>query len=204
MVTYALLSTFISMLLVTQGERFLRLQIRTGGIALELIRPIGLPLRILAGSLGETSAALLIKVIPALPIGVFAFSVLPPKGSFPLFLISLSLSYCLVFCLDLFCGLTCFWLLDTGGVNALRRHLVYLFSGAIVPLWFFPDLLRRVSTWLPFEKIYFLPISIYLGKKPASEVAWLLLQQVFWIFLLSLSVALVWARAKKKVLVQGG
>lgn len=192
------------MLLATQGERFLRFQIRTGEIALELVRPTNLPLRILAGSLGETLATLIIKIIPALFVGAFAFEILPPQGDFLIFLISLFFSYCLIFCLDLLSGLTCFWLMDTGGVNALRNHLIYLFSGAIVPLWFFPGFLRQISRWLPFEKIYFLPISIYLGRKAASEIIFVLLQQFLWIILLSLLVCLIWSRAMKKVLVQGG
>src|SRR6185436_4423303 len=101
-------------------------------------------------------------------------------------------------------GVTGFWYLEVWHLDRFLGDLVRLLSGAWIPLWFFPVFLLQVSAFLPFRLIYFAPLSIYLEKQSlATAISWIG-QQVFWIFLLIVLEQLIWKRAVRKLVVQGG
>ena len=77
-----------------------------------------------------------------------------------------------------------------------------LFGASAIPLWFYPDWLAKVSLFLPFRYISYEPILIFLGESESPLTAIIL--QLAWLAVLFLIEKLVWRRAERKLIVQGG
>ena len=89
------------------------------------------------------------------------------------------------------------------GIRRLKRAVILLLSGGLLPLTFFPDWWTSISHYLPFEYIRFVPINIYLGKYTFAAAGFdnlvvVLLVQVFWVVLLLVACKLFWRVAFKK------
>ena len=86
-------------------------------------------------------------------------------------------------------------LVQTRGVQAIYDFVSLFFAGAMVPLWFFPPLLRQVADWLPSQAQAFIPLSLYMGQAPPQGVAGALGVQLAWVAALFGIAWLVWQRA---------
>jgi len=74
----------------------------------------------------------------------------------------------------------------------------------MVPLWLFPDLLRKISELLPFQAIYYIPMSIYIKTVNGKDALQALALQVFWAIFLAFFSRWVWGRVQARLTVQGG
>jgi ABC-2 type transport system permease protein len=81
---------------------------------------------------------------------------------------------------------------------------ISLFSGSVIPLWFFPDWLERFAGYLPFQGIYFVPNAIFVGELSGQALLTALLTQVVWALICYGLLRFVWAKASMKIVVQGG
>ncbi len=79
-----------------------------------------------------------------------------------------------------------------------------IFSGALLPLWFMPQWLQDFIKFTPFDSIYFTPICIYLGQVPSEDIFMTIVRQVIWLGILFVIGQILWKRATKKLVVQGG
>ncbi len=86
----------------------------------------------------------------------------------------------------------------------VKDAVVRVLSGSLVPLWFFPAEVQRVSEWLPFQYTYQTPIGIYIGIMPARDAMQAIGIQALWVVILALLLAWIWKRARSKVMIQGG
>jgi ABC-2 type transport system permease protein len=67
-------------------------------------------------------------------------------------------------------GLVSFWTMQIWGIIAIYDYTSQFFTGALVPLWFFPAWLRQVADLLPFQAQAFIPLAIYTGQIPEHEI----------------------------------
>lgn len=95
-------------------------------------------------------------------------------------------------------------MMQTSGVRETLSIANDLLAGTLVPIWFLPDGLRTVFQLLPFQAGAFLPASIFAGQVTGAEVVRPFLVQAAWIVVLGLVVRVVWSRAQRKVVIQGG
>jgi ABC-2 type transport system permease protein len=79
-----------------------------------------------------------------------------------------------------------------------------LLSGVFVPLWLMPGLLVTVAVWLPFNSAINVPLSLYVGRIALSDAAGQLALQAVWVVVLATATRWLWARASRRVTVQGG
>jgi ABC-2 type transport system permease protein len=90
------------------------------------------------------------------------------------------------------------------GFRMMYRLIGNFATGALIPLWFMPDLLRSIVQLLPFQAIAFIPVSIYVGE-PATGAIWSALAlQAMWMGLLVLVIRLVWRQVFRHHVIQGG
>jgi ABC-2 type transport system permease protein len=73
-----------------------------------------------------------------------------------------------------------------------------------VPFSFFPEWFQRVVEWLPFQAIGYVPVMIYLGKRPGDQLWHALLLQAAWAAGLWLAGRWAFRRSLRRVVVQGG
>src|SRR5690606_37596279 len=108
------------------------------------------------------------------------------------------------FLLAMTCGLLAFWLMTAHSLEWFLTGITALFSGSIVPLWFFPPALAAVAQYLPFAWLAYYPTAVYLGKLTPAETGLALALGLAWAALLAAGVGLLWSRARRRIVVQGG
>jgi ABC-2 type transport system permease protein len=157
--------------------------LRTGTIAMDMLRPI--PLTWLNfcnsaawGTIQVFYAALALLVLwPFLPE-------LPLPGDalrWGAFLLSLGLAVFLQFSIIFLFSQQAFISHSTGyGSLYMRLMLHQVFSGAFAPISFFPEGLKSVALLLPFRHVVDTPVRIALDMAPYSEVPGMLLNQLLW------------------------
>jgi ABC-2 type transport system permease protein len=178
--------------------------VRTGAIVVQLVRPLSYPLYRLAANLGEQLARFVVLVPAAAAIAFFLAGV-PEHLMEGLLLCALTLP--LAFVLDflgyMLVGLAAFWLEDTSGLSLIYSRLTMVAGGMLLPLDLFPESMASVLKALPFGSIVCGPARLLVHPDPEA-LCYLLANQVFWIALLGLAVALVYGRALRRIALNGG
>jgi ABC-2 type transport system permease protein len=190
---YVVLSIAITNLLKDDG--FLYWKIRSGNIIFELMYPLRLPTHLLVTVAAPLllMAVFLLKIpLPALPAAWLAFAVSFPLG-------------CLIgICIDLLASLLGFWTTEIHGLMTWKNLTVAILSGAILPLWIFPDLVERAIAWLPFRGIQYVPLSILVGWIGPELYLREMAVQFGWVVVLWFTVEGLYALASRKFEIQGG
>jgi ABC-2 type transport system permease protein len=106
--------------------------------------------------------------------------------------------------MGLLMGMIAFWTLETSGIQAIYRFANLFFAGGLVPLWLFPQTVRTVAELLPFQTQANIPVSIYVGRLAGADALRGLGVQAVWVVILGLLVRVMWGRAMRKVVIQGG
>ena len=181
-------------------------RIRTGDVALDLYRPVGLLGWWLASDLGRAAYHLVTRGLAPTLVGAVLFDLRYPAdaGTWLLFWASVPLAVVVSFGIRMLVTATAFWLLDDTGVRQLQVFCAMFLSGLTVPLVLFPGWTREVVMALPWAAFLQVPADIWLGRRAGAE-AWLGLGfQVAWAVVLLGVCSIVLARARHKVVVQGG
>ena len=121
-----------------------------------------------------------------------------------LFALSFLNSFVLLFLMRFLLGLMGFWFTQVWILERFLNDFIKLFSGVLIPIWFFPLWLQRISDFLPFKYIYYAPISLFIDRLDSVYPAKTLLFQLIWIGLFYMLSQLVWRRAVEIVTIQGG
>ncbi|MEG6522502.1 ABC transporter permease [Desulfotomaculum sp. 1211_IL3151] len=181
-------------------------RVRTGDIAMELLRPYDYPLRMLFSDFGSIAFYFLTAILPLYGLLFYLLDTTLPSSLYQwsMFVVSAVLGYLLRYCIELTFGLFSFWLVETGGVEDIFYFSISLFSGSVIPLWFFPGWLATLAGWLPFQAIFFVPNSIFIGELTGQALIHALLGQVMWLIVFYAVLRYVWLKASRKVVVQGG
>ncbi|BBH24688.1 ABC transporter permease [Paenibacillus baekrokdamisoli] len=206
MVIYSILSVVLGAMLSVNVQNDIYNRVREGQIATDFIKPITLLGMFLAEDLGTTVSSLVNRALPLVILASFLFT--PPLPSswiaFLLFLPSVMLSFVLLWLLGAIVGMTSFWVMELGNLGMVKDALVRILSGSLIPIWYFPDWMQTASRWLPFQYMYQMPLSIYIGKISYAEAGTAFVIQLLWIIVLTGIVYAVWNRAKRVTLIQGG
>jgi ABC-2 type transport system permease protein len=204
-VTYVWLVQALLMTVQVFGWQELALRIREGSIATDLSRPLD-PLRYwLSFDLGRAPYHFVFRGVAPFVVGALVFQLHYPSA-LDAFAFALSVVLAVVVSLGFrfLYNLPAFWLLDIRGVVILVVSFSLFFSGAIVPVAYFPSWLGEVAQALPFAAILQTPVDIWLGKHHGWELAGVLALQILWAVALLAGSRFVLARATRKLVVQGG
>ena len=197
-------STFI--LYKTYIEWWVSFFVVQGTIATQLTRPVDFELHLLFRSLGFAFFNFTMVTLPAFLLLVFAFRADIPLGFNLLFgAASMALAYLLSFAIDFTVGLSSFRTESIWGLSMTKEIIVMVLSGAMIPLNFFPEGLRNVLLFLPFQAIFNIPLTIFTN--PAlrlPDTLSMLGIQVFWVVVIIGISRLLYARAIRMLTVNGG
>jgi ABC-2 type transport system permease protein len=204
MITYTTVALLMSLVLEVDGTRMIREKVREGTIAVDLMKPISLPLYFFSDGFGQTLWNALL-IVPALVCALLLVRVdVPAAPAFAMFLLAFALGYCVNFFLNFLMNTVAFWTLETFAIQLMVRWVSDLLSGQILPLSLFPGILGRLVNALPFASIYSTPLRIYIGQTSGDEALRAMLAQCAWLLAFGLLSAFVWRLAQRRVIVQGG
>lgn len=180
-------------------------RVREGQISFDLSRPISYPSQLIATAAGELLGSLPI-VMAAIPVaGLLGELAAPPTWQAGVgYIISFLIAWFIAVELAMIIGLVAFWTLEMTGFMMVYNLVGGFATGALVPLWFMPDLLRQFVQLLPFQSIVYVPVSIYIGIPATGSIATALLLQLFWAVVLIGVIHVVWKRALHRTVIQGG
>ena len=180
--------------------------VRTGQIATDLAKPYDYYAFWLSRDAGRALYHLLFRGIPTYLAGVVLFGATVPTapGIWLAFFATLVGAELVSFAFRFLVNLSTFWLLDYRGVGVVAGLFSTFFSGLLVPIAFFPDWLRTLSAWLPFQGMLYLPTAAFMGKLAGPDLAAALGEQALWFLaLLALGRGLL-GLATRRLVVQGG
>ncbi|MBC5806650.1 MAG: hypothetical protein DLM53_04830 [Candidatus Eremiobacter antarcticus] len=206
MITYATLALLLDLIYGVNGAYVVREKIREGSIAIDLMRPISVPLYVFADTIGQTAFAAL-QIVPALALSLLLVHVDAPQSAlhFGVFLVSVGLGFIVNFALDMMMATVTFWTMEIFGVQLMVQFMTSLLSGALVPLYFFPQgVLQRLALSSPFAAIYNAPLSIYIGKVGDDGLLPMLGFQLIWAVVFGLAAFVLWRAGERRVVIQGG
>jgi ABC-2 type transport system permease protein len=206
MITYAVLAIVLSSLFQTEVENEISDGVYRGSIAVQFLRPADVLSMFFCGDLGLLVTSLLLRAAPLLAFGVLLFGLSAPVSlaALLLFLVSLVFSYLILWLLAAITSMVTFWAMFLGQIGAVRGVVVNILSGMLIPIWFFPKVLQDILRFLPFQYTYQTPLGIYIGRIGLNEGLFQIGVQCFWILALYLLLRIIWRRAQRHVLVQGG
>lgn len=209
MTVYVFLSNLVGFLTSTDSSDNLAYEIQDGSIIMRMIKPVNIDYSLLATEIGNKVMMVTFIFLPVMiGVEIYRFTVLGYVAfnivNFLLFILSTVLSYLLSFYLNLIFGYLAFFLMNIWGFSILKGTIIKFFSGSLIPLAFFPEAVRVVFEQLPFASLVYVPTMIYMGKYTGSELAFVLLKQVFWIIVFVGISRMIWKWAQKRLAVQGG
>jgi ABC-2 type transport system permease protein len=203
---YLLISLFASALISGSSEFRVSRAIWTGNIAVELVRPVDYQKANFAITVGNGIAEGVLVAAIGLVFAVLIGFTAPPVHplTWLYFLLALAFSFITKFLVVYIFGLFTFWTTGGMGISWFRRGLTDFFSGAIIPLSFFPAWLRTVSDILPFRGIVSVPATIFIERMPESQIPLTFAVEIAWIVGLWYIARLIWHFAMRKVTIHGG
>jgi ABC-2 type transport system permease protein len=204
-VSYAVLAACFQSIVMPWQFSSLPLRIMQGQIGVDMIRPRSLISQCLAQATGTLVGRLPIG-LSGLVVGLALRGVRPPAGELELlaWVCSTGLGIANVLTINLLVSMAAFWTLEISGPMIIYRFGSAFLSGALVPLWFMPDWLRQVVSWLPFQAQIYAPLSLWFGAGSGESIVRTLAVQGMWVVILWLLLQLVWRQAVRKVVILGG
>lgn len=181
-------------------------QIRFGTIIMQFFRPLDYMGGTFFNSLGIFIGNFITITLPSL-LAIFLFfgGTLSLGWVSLLFIPALFLAFVLNFAFDWLIGTTCFYTESIWGISITKEVLILFLSGALIPLPFFPDSVRKVLEILPFASMYHTPLSILTNPAMATEtILWSLMVQALWAIGLLVLCRVYFNAALKKLTVAGG
>jgi ABC-2 type transport system permease protein len=207
MTTYAALGMLLAPMMEAAAipQYYIAERVRQGTLELDMMKPLDFIVHMLYRSLGAFCVQVLLIGLPGILFAALFLGFQPPASwqAGIGFAISLVLGFLVLFGLSVLMGMLATVTMDIRSYNWAYWSLVRFTSGQLVPLWLFPPVLGTIIAALPFQAIFFVPLSLYIGAQPGSVQA-ALLSQAAWVAGLFMLGYLVWSRVQRPIVVQGG
>ncbi|MCB1165191.1 MAG: ABC-2 family transporter protein [Leptospiraceae bacterium] len=165
MVAYAVLSTLIKSSF-GRNDSLLSQKVRSGEIAVDLMKPFSFPLMYLSDTFGSSLFQLFARAIPLLLLCVLVFGISLPVSPelFLQFLPIYLLAFLLFFLMSFLISSFSFYFVEIFPFWIFYYAMITLCSGAIIPLDFFPDWLVKILLNTPFPYLFYFPTMLLLDR----------------------------------------
>lgn len=180
-----------------------------GNVAYELCRPIDIYNMWFSRSLANRISKAVLRCMPILLVAGFLpapYGMMLPESlpAFMLFLLTMltGAGVTVAFCMLVY--MISFFTISPAGIRIVAVSTVEFFSGAIIPLPFFPENIRKILELLPFASMQNVPLRIYSGDLIGAPMWKAILLQFLWLMILVLIGKLLNSLAMKRISLQGG
>ena len=204
MISYVIISSFVSLFVNTNVIEKINERIKKGDISIDLIKPISFDYLMFSESCGMILYNLItqISVIILFIICYRKYFVECYFGVF--FFVSVIQSMLLYFLISYCIGLVGFWYLEIWHLRRFIDGIIKVFSGAIIPIVFFPEYMSNAIQWMPFRGLYDIPINMALNNTSNPEKIKDIIFQLVWILIFIILKNIIYKNGIRKVEVQGG
>lgn len=209
MVVYVFMSYITSQIVTVSMSDWVSDDVVKGSVAMNLIKPIDYRASLVSRAFGGMIYRF---VVPAvfIWIGLEIYKVVVLGMAYTgiatviLYLISCIMSFMIYVLFDFCFGMIAFFTSYIFGMLLVKDALLSFLTGQLIPLSFFPEVIRNIFDFLPFSSMVYTPVMIYLGKYSGNELVFMLFRQAVWVVILYMLGSLVWKRVTKRLVVLGG
>ena len=203
---YVALGSTVFVLLKSFVEWGIAHEINDGRIAVYLTKPLDYQLYWLFNNLGATLTNLAAITLPTVLLLTLVFKVTITVGpGLVLFPFSLLMAFLIQYNIDYTIGLLAFYTESTWGLSMVKDFIVTVLAGALLPLQFFPTAIQNVLLWLPFQAIYYTPLTmISQSDRSWGTLLMMLAVQFAWVVATFIFTRLFYQQAIKVLRVGGG
>jgi len=178
--------------------------VRSGRLAIQLLRPASYPLSLMAKTLGERLVRFGLNIASGSIVMLLLVGTIPLRfsGLF-MFVVAVPLAFALDFLAYLFVGFFAFWLESTLGLAILYSRVSMLLGGMMMPIEVFPDRWQPIVRALPFPWMIYGPARLFVA--PDAALLWTIVRsQVAALIVFSAAVAVIQNIALKRIQLNGG
>lgn len=203
---YLTLATAIYNLMMTWADWDMSRTMVSGNITQQLIKPTNYQMFKLFENFGAAVVNFILLFLPSLVLVVFVFQGRIAMGwNLLFFMISILIAYIINFSLDFMTGCLSFYTESIWGISMTKEVIVLLLSGAVIPLPFFPEAIRQIVEFLPFQAIYNIPLQILINNAlEMGQILSYIAIQLTWAVVMSVAGSLFFHKASRVITVNGG
>jgi len=182
--TYYFLMTICGLFLSSHVEyEVSELHIKRGGLINYLLKPISyywmqlfeeLPHRVLQAFY----AVLIVGCIAVVTKSNLTLIIRPE--TFPLIVSIFIMGYLLSYTIKLSLAFLAFWIKEIGGISELFMIVSIIFSGGLLPIPLYPEVLKNIAHSLPFIYVGYFPVTSIQGLYSVEALLHILGMQIVW------------------------
>jgi ABC-2 type transport system permease protein len=176
--------------------------VRTGQIAIELLRPVHLYYQLMCREWGQIAYQFVYKFVPIYALYFFVLPLHVPSTpiTFLWTAVALGLAAHISICINFLIGAAALWTTESRWLYWVNHAFSMLLSGFLIPLEWLPRWLSAVGSASFYPFLHYVPTRIYLGMDDASALA----GSIVWCAALTALCLAVAHVMRRKVEVQGG
>ncbi|MCC3375011.1 ABC-2 family transporter protein [Cohnella sp. REN36] len=202
MVSYIAFNQVILWVTFTNHGLGLEERVRTGQIALDLVRPLHLFAFAASREAGSIAYNALFTALPLYVVYTLSFGLpIPQQPAVWLWTCAaLAMGAYTAICIAYAIGVTALWTVESRWFSLLNYSVNFTLSGFLIPLEWMPGWLQTIAKASPYPIFNYVPTRLYLGKAGPDS----LLVPILWCLALTLLCIAASAAVRRKVEVQGG
>ena len=209
MVVYIFMVYITSSIVNISISKEVGMDIVKGQVVMNLIKPIDYRMSLIFKALGNMVYRFFIpgiiiwiglEIYKATVLGIGVTSI----DCILFYILSAFMSFLIYVLFDFCFGMIGFFTTYIFGLEMIKDAVLLFLTGQLIPLSFFPDVVQKVFSYLPFSSMTYTPVMIYLGKYQGMELLKVLLIQLAWVVFLYLFGSLIWKKVTKRLIVLGG
>lgn len=180
--------------------------IQSGKIVLDLLKPMKYRRYLFWSYSGSFVTQFFLTFLPTfIVVSVVTHGAIHIGLNLLYFVISVCLAVSINYSVDFLVGTICLYTESIWGINIMKQVIVLLLSGATIPIAFFPEPLKTIVYYLPFQSIYNAPLSILLDGSPQPQTVLVTLgTQIMWCVVMMILSKLFWKVSLRQITVNGG
>ncbi len=176
-----------------------------GTFSFWLIRPVPVIFEAIAADLSVKIICFpFVCVFMAVMVIILKIKIVFTCSSVLLFLVCLMLSQILRFLVGYALSLIAMFTRKIQALLDINNTLVLIFAGQIIPTILLPDVMKRVSFYLPYRYMIGFPVEVILGKLSAAEFYRGICISMIWILVLLVIYKFIWLNGIKRYTSVGG
>ncbi|MBP3326757.1 MAG: ABC-2 family transporter protein [Coprococcus sp.] len=180
--------------------------IQSGKIVLDLLKPMEYRRYLFWSYSGTFVTQFFFTFLPTfIVVAIVTHGAITFGFNLVFFVISVIMAVAINYSIDFLVGTICLYTESIWGINIMKQVIVLLLSGATIPIAFFPEPLKTIVYYLPFQSIYNAPLTLLLdgNSKPDTTLITLGTQLIWCVVMLVLS-KLFWKISLRQITVNGG
>ncbi|WLT00510.1 ABC-2 family transporter protein [Lactobacillus helsingborgensis] len=178
-------------------------KVRSGDIALDLLKPVAFATQLLWESIGYSVVKFAVIGTVDLLVCLWILNFQIAVSTILMVLVTTTLAYLLYFELELLLGTFSFYTYSIWGISTFKEAILLVLAGNIFPTNFYPAVIKKLAAYLPFQ--YSFGAIGMLAQKPSWALfVQVVLIQLFYIILFNVLFNFLFKRSVVSTVIQGG